>query len=63
MIVKGLIAVLLAMFSGRTCQEILATDVESIFERLGLKRHLAPARRNGLYSMVNRIRGLAKLAN
>ena len=62
MIVKGLIFVLLTVFSGKTCQEILATDVESIFERIGLKRHLYPARRNGLYSMVKRIRALANQA-
>ena len=59
MIVRGLIAVLLTIFSGRTPEEILETDVRTIFERLGLDRHLSSTRRNGLYGMVNRIRTLA----
>ena len=59
MIVRGLIAVLLTIFSGRTPEEILKTDVRTIFERLGLDRHLSSTRRNGLYGMVNRIRALA----
>ncbi len=63
MIVRGLIAVLLIIFSGRTPGEILATDVKSIFARLGLDRHLSTARRNGLYGMVKRIRSIAAQAN
>jgi cysteine desulfuration protein SufE len=61
-IVKGLIAVLLAMYSGRTPQEILATDAKDIFARLGLDRHLSTARKNGLGGMVTRIRELAARA-
>ena len=60
MIVRGLIAVLLTIFSGRTPQEILDTDVKSIFSRLSLERHLSTTRRNGLYSMVKRIRRIAQ---
>ena len=60
MIVRGLIAVLLTIFSGRTPQEILSTDVKGIFSRLGLERHLSTTRRNGLYSMVERIRRVAR---
>ena len=60
-IVRGLIAVLLALFSGRTPTEVRATDPESIFEKLGLKQHLSGQRRNGLYAMVQRIKTLAAL--
>jgi len=60
LIVNGLIAVLLAMFSGKTPQEILSTNVTKIFSRIGLNRYLSPARRNGLFGMVNRIQDIAK---
>ncbi len=59
MIVRGLIAVILAMYSGKTPQEILSTDAQAVFERLGLSRHLSTARKNGLAGMVQRIRQLA----
>jgi cysteine desulfuration protein SufE len=59
MIVKGLIVVLLAAFSGRGPQAILDTDIEGIFARLGLNQHLSSARKNGLYGMVKRIRTIA----
>ena len=59
MIVRGLIAVLLTVFSGRTPQEILETDVEAIFSRLGLTKHLSTTRRNGLFGMVGRVRAIA----
>lgn len=62
MIVRGLIAVLLMVFSGRTPQEILATDAKGIFARLGLDRHLSSARSNGLFGMVKRIRAIAQQA-
>lgn len=58
-IVNGLIAVLLAMYTDRTAEEILSTDAEAVFARLGLQRHLSPQRRNGLFGMVERIRKLA----
>ena len=58
-IVRGLIAVLLALFSGKTPAEIRETDPEGIFEQLGLKQHLSGQRRNGLYAMVQRIKTLA----
>jgi cysteine desulfuration protein SufE len=60
-IVRGLIAVLLALFSGHTPAEIRATEPEEIFEKLGLKQHLSGQRRNGLYAMVQRIKTLAAL--
>ncbi len=60
-IVKGLIAILLAAYSGKTCDEILATDIKATFEQLGLEGHLSPNRRNGFFAMVERIKTLAKL--
>jgi cysteine desulfuration protein SufE len=62
MIVKGLIAVLLMAYSGRTPQEILDTDIKSIFSRLRLNNQLSSARRNGLFGMVERIRSIARQA-
>jgi len=59
-IVKGLIAILVMVFSGKTAEEILALDVEDLFEKLELKRALLGSRSNGLASMVRRIRTLAK---
>ena len=61
MIVKGLIAVLLALFNGRTPTEVGDTDPEELFQQLGLQQHLSGQRRNGLYAMVQRIKALAKL--
>lgn len=59
MIVRGLIAVLLAMFDRKSPQAILATDVRAVFADLGLDRHLSPMRKNGLNGMVKRIRDFA----
>lgn len=55
-IVRGLIAVLLRLLSGRTAEEILAFDAQAAFGRLGLASHLSAQRSNGLASMVERIR-------
>ena len=60
-IVRGLIAVLLQIYSGKTAQEILGTDGQAVLERLGLAAHLSPTRKNGLFSMVKRVRELAKV--
>lgn len=60
-IVRGLIAVLLAAFSGRTPEEILAFPVEALFAELKLPA-LVPMRSNGLYAMVQRIQALARSA-
>jgi cysteine desulfuration protein SufE len=62
MIVNGLIAVLMTIFQGKTPEEILRIDVEGIFRRLELDRHLSSQRRNGLFGMVTRIREIAALA-
>lgn len=59
-IVRGLVSILLMLCSGRTAQEIQAMDIESIFERLELGKHLSRSRSNGLHSMIKRIRRLAE---
>jgi cysteine desulfuration protein SufE len=61
-IVRGLIAILLTLMSGRTPREILATDAPAIFDELGFREHLTPQRSNGLRSMVERIRSDAREA-
>ena len=61
-IVRGLIAVLFAMYSGRSARDILSTDAVATFERLGLREHLTPQRSNGFRSMVERIRIDARAA-
>ena len=58
-IVKGLIAILLLIYNGKTTKQILDTNCSKIFEQLGLDKHLSPTRRNGLHSMVNRVKSLA----
>jgi cysteine desulfuration protein SufE len=60
MIVQGLVAVLLALYSDRPAAEIAATDAIAIFDRLGLREHLTTQRSNGLVAMVNRIRSEAR---
>ena len=59
LIVKGLIAVLHALYSGRTPQEILDTDAEAELARLDLRDHLSSQRSNGLKAMIARLQGLA----
>jgi cysteine desulfuration protein SufE len=59
-IVRGLIAILLTLLSGRTPQAILATDAVAVFDELGFREHLTPQRSNGLRSMVERIRSDAR---
>lgn len=60
MIVQGLVAILLALYSDRPAAEIAETDAIAIFDELGLREHLTAQRSNGLVAMVNRIRGEAK---
>jgi cysteine desulfuration protein SufE len=55
-IVRGLIALLLRLYSGRTTRDIGAFDAEGAFDRLGLAGALSRQRSNGLFSMVERIR-------
>ena len=61
-IVRGLIAILFAVYSGRSARDILSTDAVATFERLGLREHLTPQRSNGFRSMVERIRTDARAA-
>jgi cysteine desulfuration protein SufE len=61
-IVRGLIAILFATFSGKPAGDILATDALGLFERMGLREHLTPQRSNGFRSMVERIRADAREA-
>ncbi|MCB9656613.1 MAG: SufE family protein [Sandaracinaceae bacterium] len=58
-IVRGLVAILLVMFSGKTRAEIAALDPRPTFAELGLDQHLSQGRSNGLLSMVGRIKALA----
>ena len=62
LIVRGLIAILLALYSGRTASAILEEDAQSILERLSLQEHLSPQRSNGLAAMMKRIRADAAAA-
>jgi cysteine desulfuration protein SufE len=61
-IVKGLVALLLVIYSGRTPEEIQEVDAQAILERLDLQAHLSPSRSNGLFSMMERIQTLARAA-
>ena len=61
-IVRGLIAILFAIYSGKSAKDILATDAVALFERMGLREHLTPQRSNGFRSMVERIRADARSA-
>lgn len=55
MIVKGLIGILSITFNGKTYAEVQKIDIQEIFAELGLDQHLSPNRRNGFFSMVERI--------
>jgi cysteine desulfuration protein SufE len=61
-IVRGLIAILFALYSGKPAPEIVDTDAVALFERLGLREHLTPQRSNGFRSMVERIKADARAA-
>ena len=61
-IVRGLIAILFALYSGKSAQDILAIDALAMFDRIGLRENLTPQRSNGFRSMVERIRAEARVA-
>ncbi|BFM11137.1 SufE family protein [Simiduia litorea] len=61
-IVRGLLALVLAAYQGRTSAEILAFDIDAYFAKLDLERHLSPTRGNGLRAMVGRVRAIAEAA-
>lgn len=54
-IVRGLIAILMRLYQGRSADEIRSIDIHDLFEQLGLAQNLSPNRRNGFFSMVERI--------
>ncbi|MFI0847701.1 SufE family protein [Mesorhizobium sp. IMUNJ 23232] len=61
-IVRGLVAIMLALFSGHRASEIVSTDAEALMRSLGLDEHLTPQRANGLRAMVKRIKQDAQAA-
>ena len=61
-IVRGLIAILFALYSNKPAREILSTDAVALFEKLALREHLTPQRSNGFRSMVERIKSDARTA-
>ena len=62
LIVRGLIAILHALYAGLTAEEVLKVDAAAELARLGLDEHLSQQRSNGLRAMVKRIRLLAQTA-
>jgi cysteine desulfuration protein SufE len=54
-LVRGLIAIAIALYSDQTAQHVLETDALATFRQLGLEQHLTPQRSNGVRSMINRI--------
>ena len=60
MIVRGLAAILIALYSDRPAKEIAETDAIAVFDELGLREHLSTQRSNGLVAMVDRIRSEAR---
>jgi len=60
LIVRGLIAIALAAYNGKSPRQILDFDIEELFAELELLTHLSPARGNGLRAMVGKIRGIAE---
>ncbi|MEE3170746.1 MAG: SufE family protein, partial [Pseudomonadota bacterium] len=59
MIVRGLAAIILVALNGKTPRDLLATDIDELFEQLDLFRHISPTRGNGLRAMVGKIRDIA----
>lgn len=59
-IVRGLVSLMLMIFSGKTPAQIRDTDARDFLDRLGLEKHLSPMRTNGLFSMVGRMKSIAK---
>ncbi|WP_282609489.1 SufE family protein [Pelagibius sp. Alg239-R121] len=60
-IVRGLLSVLLSIYSGQTAEDILAVDIKDVLRRLDFEAQISPNRANGFYSAVERIRNLARL--
>ncbi len=60
LIVRGLVAIAIALFDGKSPSTIIATDAEAVFDRLGLRAHLTAQRSNGLHALVKRIKSDAE---
>ncbi len=60
LIVRGLVAIAITLFDGKPAAEIVATDADALFDRLGLKAHLTAQRSNGLRALVDRIKSDAR---
>ncbi len=58
-IVRGLVALILMIYSGKSPAEILEIEARDILDQLGLEKHLSPMRTNGLFSMVGKIKSIA----
>ncbi|MDO9411395.1 MAG: SufE family protein [Pseudolabrys sp.] len=61
-IVRGLVAILIALYSGKPASDIIKTDAIELFDKIGLRENLTPQRSNGVRSMVERIRSEASAA-
>ena len=61
-IVRGLVAIMMVLYSGKRASEIMAINPEAILKKLGLDEHLTPQRSNGLRAVIGRIRGEAQNA-
>lgn len=61
-IVRGLVAVALSIYSGKTPQEVAQLDEQETFQAIGLAEHLTPQRSNGLKSLVGKIKATAQAA-
>lgn len=61
MIVKGLISIVLMIYNNKTPAQIKEVDIDTIFTKLGLREHLSPSRRNGLESMIAKIKHYAEI--
>ena len=59
-IVRGLLSIILMMYSDKSPEQILSVDAKTVFTELGLDQHLSPSRANGLNSMVQRIQAYAQ---
>lgn len=59
-IVRGLVALLMAAYQGKSLVDIFNVDINKVFAEIGLDQHLSPNRRSGFYAMVERIKALAQ---
>lgn len=59
-IVRGLVALLVAAYQGQKLEDIPSIDIEQTFRDIGLEQHLSPNRRNGFFSMVERIKSFGR---